>query len=76
MGSEMCIRDSSGLPPAMIMTAEYDPLRDEGEAYGAHLADAGVSVETIRFDGFIHGFFAQTQTVSATRPAMKKPVTL
>ena len=70
--SPLLANDLSGLPPTMIMTAEYDPLRDEGEAYGAHLADAGVSVETIRFDGFIHGFFAQTQTVSATRPAMQK----
>ena len=70
--SPLLANDLSDLPPAMIMTAEYDPLRDEGEAYGAHLADAGVSVETIRFDGFIHGFFAQTQTVSATRPAMQK----
>ena len=70
--SPLLAKDLSGLPPAMIMTAEYDPLRDEGEAYGARLANAGVIVETIRYDGFIHGFFAQTQTVSATRPAMQK----
>ncbi len=70
--SPLLAKDLSGLPPAMIMTAEYDPLRDEGEAYGARLANAGVTVETVRFDGFIHGFFAQTQTVSATRPAMQK----
>ncbi|MFP6796080.1 MAG: alpha/beta hydrolase [Pseudomonadales bacterium] len=70
--SPLLANDLSDLPPTLIMTAEYDPLRDEGEAYGTRLREAGVSVETIRFDGFIHGFFAQTQTVSATRPAMQK----
>ena len=70
--SPLLANDLSGLPPALVMTAEYDPLRDEGEAYGARLAEAGVAVEIIRCDGFIHGVFAQTQTVSATRPAMQK----
>lgn len=70
--SPLVADDLSGLPPALVMTAEYDPLRDEGEAYAKALEAAGNTVECVRFDGFLHGFFAHGSTIPATRPAMEK----
>jgi acetyl esterase len=65
--SPLLADDLSGLPPAVVMTAELDPLRDEGEAYAARLGDAGVSVRHKRWLGHVHGSSSMTALVPSAR---------
>lgn len=64
--SPILAEDLSALPPTLLVTCENDPLRDEGEAYGRRLREAGVAVDHHRFDGMIHAFLQFGGHVDAT----------
>ena len=65
----------SGLPPALIITAGFDPLRDEGEAYGEKLKKSGIPVKISRYEGMIHGFISMDAVISKAKDAMTEVAT-
>ena len=68
----MLAADHQGLAPALVITAEFDPLRDEGEAYATMLEAAGVPAKATRYDGLVHGFFGMGALVPAALPAVEE----
>ena len=59
--SPLLAQDFADLPPAFVLTAGFDPLRDEGRAYADRLIDAGVKTTYVNYPGTIHGFFSMTR---------------
>jgi acetyl esterase len=68
--SPLRAKDLAGLPPAHVVTAECDPLRDEGKAYAARLLEAGVPTTYVEYPGMVHGFTSMAMSVPAGRTAI------
>ena len=67
LGDDAAVRNS---PPTLVITAEFDPLRDEGDQYAARLAAVGVPTSHVRFGGMFHGFFSLAEFVDDGRAAI------
>lgn len=72
LASPLLAADHSNLPPAIIITCGFDPLRDEGEAYGEKLEAAGVEVTVSRYDGMIHGFVSMIGAIGDARTSIEE----
>lgn len=68
--SPLFAKDLSSAPPALVLTAEYDCLRDEGEEYARRLQQAGADVLLKRYEGAIHGFFQMPKVMRLAREAI------
>jgi acetyl esterase len=72
LASPLLAEDLHGAAPAFVLTAEYDTLRDEGEAYARKLVQSGNIVQVRRYLGTIHGFFAMQGILRPAREAMRE----
>mgnify|MGYP001816318944 CR=1 FL=1 len=72
--SPLLAESLADLPPAVVLTAEFDPLRDEGKAYADALAAAGVSAKLINFDGLVHDFLATAELFRCSKSAIDQTV--
>ena len=72
--SPLLAKDHSGLPPAFVATAGFDPLRDEGHAYAKAMREAGARVQERCYEGMVHGFFSMSEGVAAARVALDEIV--
>ncbi|TDD25254.1 alpha/beta hydrolase [Kribbella turkmenica] len=75
LASPLLADSHANLPPALVITAEYDPLRDEGEYYAEKLHAAGVPATLSRYDGMVHGFFAMSGILDGGKKAMAEAAT-
>jgi acetyl esterase len=66
LADDVHLRDT---PSALVITAEFDPLRDEGDQYAARLAALGVATTHVRFSGMFHGFFSMPEFIDDAKAA-------
>ncbi len=72
LAAPLLAKDLSGLPPAVVIVAGYDPLRDEGVAYAERLEAAGVQTELIRAEGLLHGFLSSSPNAASSRAVIDR----